>query len=1007
MTRLTRRHAAPLALVGALLCSLPLSATAQYFGRNKVQYEKFDFHIMRTPHFDLYFYPAESLVTHDAGRLAERWYARHSDSFRHTFDRKSVVFYADQPDFQQTNVVGDALSEGTGGVTEGLRTRVVMPFTGIYADNDHVLGHELVHVFQYSVAESGPGGLARLNTLPLWLIEGMAEYFSLGRDNSLTAMWLRDAAERDKLPTIRQLTTDSRFFPYRYGQALWAYVGGRWGDRAVVDVYRASLRVGFEEGIQRVLGVSTDSLSKDWIAATKRAFLPVLEGRTRPNAAGDPVLQTSRKTGDMNLAPTVSPDGKLVAFFARRGLFEIELFVADAQTGRVIKKLAGPTSNSHFDAITFISSSGAWSPDNGKFAFIAQVEGNHEIAILDVNSTKIEKRLRVPGVGAISNIAWSPDGKTIAFSGQHGGLSDLYLIDLAAGTVRQLTDDRYADIQPTWSPDGKSLAFATDRGATTDFSTMVFSSLQLATLDVATGRISVFSPFARGKHINPQYSPDGQSLFFISDQDGFSDIYRLQLATGAVTRVTRLSTGVSGITDISPALTVAPTTGRMLFSVFQDQGYSVFALDSSRTHGEPVVLGATVASAGVLPPGDTPGRATVTNYLKDPLTGLASGTEFTVAPYRSSFSLDAIGQPSVGVSAGGPFGTGVAGGVSFLFGDQLSDKQIGVGIQASGQIQDIGGQVVYQNLKNRWNYGVGLQHIPYLFGYVVSDGVQQALVLQRIFVDQASLSTSYPFSSTRRLEFSSAATRLGYSTQIQTFDQFGNPTGVISGPTPYPTSYYGSGSVAYIGDNSYAAFTGPITGTRFRLEVSPTFGSLNYTTGLADYRTYFFARPFTFAFRGLHYGRYGRDSEDPRQYQLFLGEETILRGYGYGSFTNTECSRASCPVLPRLFGSRIGLVSAEFRIPVLGVPEYGLINFPYLPLTLAPFVDAGEAWTSRQGPKFAFEKVNSLERGIVASAGLSARVNLLGYAIFEAYVAHPFQRPGKGWVVGLQLAPGW
>ena len=115
----------------------------------------------------------------------------------------------------------------------------------------------------------------------------------------------------------------------------------------------------------------------------------------------------------------------------------------------------------------------------------------------------------------------------------------------------------------------------------------------------------------------------------------------------------------------------------------------------------------------------------------------------------------------------------------------------------------------------------------------------------------------------------------------------------------------------------------------------------------------------------------------------------------------------SCPVLPRLFGSRIGLVSAEFRIPVLGVPEYGLINFPYLPLTLAPFVDAGEAWTSAQGPKFAFEKVNSLERGIVASAGLSARVNLLGYAIFEAYVAHPFQRPGKGWVVGLQLAPGW
>ncbi len=1017
MTRSLRRLTAPLALLGALACGLAPAAAAQYFGRNKVQYERFDFHILRTPHFDLYFYPAESLVVHDAGRLAERWYARHSDSFRHTFDRNSLVFYADQPDFQQTNVIGDQLTEGTGGVTEGLRTRVVMPFTGIYADNDHVLGHELVHVFQYSVAESGPGGLARLGALPLWLIEGMAEYFSLGRDNALTAMWLRDASERDHLPTIDQLTSDPRFFPYRYGQALWAYVGGRWGDRAVVDIYRMSLRVGFEEGIRRVLGVTTDSLSKDWIAATRRAYLPLLEGRTRPRDAGDRVVQSSRKAGDMNLAPTVSPDGKLVAFYARRGLFEIELFVADAVTGRVIKKLAGPTSNSHFDAITFISSSGAWSPSSDKFAFIAQVEGNHEIAILDVATENIERRLRVPGVGAISNIAWSPDGRTIAFSGQSGGLSDLYLIDLAAGSVRQLTNDRYADIQPTWAPDGRTIAFATDRGAQTDFSTMTFSPLQLATIDVATGRISVFSPFARGKHINPQYSPDGRSLFFISDQDGFSDIYRLQLATGAVGRVTRLSTGVSGITDISPALSVAPATGRMLFSVFEDQGYAIFGLDSARTHGEPVVLGTAVASAAILPPGDTPGRATVTQYLHDPLTGLVAGTDFVTLPYRSSFSLDAIGQPSLGVSTGGPFGTGVAGGVSFLFGDQLSDRQIGVAVQANGQLQDIGGQVIYQNLKHRWNYFGALQHIPYITGYATLSngpfGVQQDLYLTRIFVDQASLGTAYPFSTTRRIEFSASGTRLAYNTEIQSYDRFGNPISRQSAGSPYPTSYYGTGSVALVGDDSYSAFTNPIQGARYRLEVTPTFGSLVYGAALADYRKYFFMRPFTLAVRGLHYGRYGRDSDDStRMYPLFLGEETIMRGYGYGSITQEEC-RASqdpvlqrgCPAFTRLLGSRVAVASAEFRIPVFGIPEYGLFNFPYLPLTVSPFVDVGEAWYRTTSPTFELSQNGG--RGLVTSAGVSARVNLLGYAVLEFYAARPFQRPTKSWVYGIQLAPGW
>src|SRR6476469_9039169 len=127
MTRFATRCATLLAIAGGLLFASAHSAAAQYFGRNKVQYEKFDFRIMRTSHFDLYFYPAESLVVHDAGRLAERWYTRHWDSFRHTLDRKSVVFYADHPDFQQTNVVGEATEKGTGSITEGIRNSVVMP----------------------------------------------------------------------------------------------------------------------------------------------------------------------------------------------------------------------------------------------------------------------------------------------------------------------------------------------------------------------------------------------------------------------------------------------------------------------------------------------------------------------------------------------------------------------------------------------------------------------------------------------------------------------------------------------------------------------------------------------------------------------------------------------------------------------------------------------------------------------------------------------------------------
>ena len=1052
----TARESSVLAVLltlGAL--ALPIGAArGQYFGRNKVQYERFNWKILKSDHFDNFFYPAESLSVFDAGRMAERWYTRHSETFRHAFDRKSLIFYADHPDFEQTNVIGEQLTEETGGVTEGLRTRVIMPFTGIYADNDHVLGHELVHVFQYNIAEGAPGGgLARLNALPGWLIEGMAEYFSLGRNDPLTAMWMRDAVMRNRFPTIKQLTTDPRFFPYRYGQALWAYVGGKWGDRAIVDIYRTSLRVGWDAALVRVLGINDDSLSKEWAAANRAVYLPQLAGRTKPDSTGRTIIGLGKKLSEQqNVSPSVSPDGNLLAFVSQRNLFTTDVYIADAHTGRLIKKLGGPESDPHFQAISFINSSGDWSPDAKKFAFIVYADGDNEIAILDTQSSKVERRIKLPGIGALSHVSWSPDGRTLAISGQHGGIGDLFLLDLQTERVRQLTNDRNAEIQPAWSPDGRMLAFATDRGAQTDFTKMTFSPLQIATMDVASGQITVYSPFPNAKHnINPQWTPDGRELFFVSDPDGIPNIYRINLESKEVRQVTNVATGISGITSISPTLTVAQKTGRVLYTVFQGQGFTIRALEPQEALGVPPATTtlAQATAAAELPPGDVT-RSMVMAYLADPVDGLVSGADFRVTPYRASFQLDALGQPSVGVVAGGPFGTGVAGGVSAFFGDQLSDQTIATAIQANGTVRDIGGAIYYTNLRNRWNYGAGLEHVPYLTGGIFYDtatvggincicSINQ--VLERIYIDEASVFSQYPLDQTRRVEFNVSATRLGFQAEIDQL--FTDPSGtqVIgesrrSLPTP-PALYYAQPEIAFVGDNSFAAYTSPVAGQRYRISYSPTIGNISFQTLLADYRRYFFIRPTTFAFRALHYGRYGKDSESGRLSPLYLGEETLIRGYGFGSISNEEClngqtQQSTCPVFDRMLGSRLAVMNAELRIPLIGGSEFGLLNFPFLPTEIAPFLDGGVAYTSNQPPDFRFSTsardantrvsancqnqqstdpnnfiLTCTDRIPVFSTGISARINFLGYMIFEAYYAHPFQRPGKGWVWGFQLAPGW
>lgn len=259
-----------------------------------------------------------------------------------------------------------------------------------------------------------------------------------------------------------------------------------------------------------------------------------------------------------------------------------------------------------------------------------------------------------------------------------------------------------------------------DRGPDgTDFEILRYGHERLALLDLETGKVRVLRPFRNGQQINPQFSPDGRSLYFISNHDGFKDIYRMDLNTGAVYRITRLQTGVSGITSISPAMSVAAQNGRMMFSVFTDNKYLVFSLEPDQLQGEPVEPESDtgIASAGVLPPLQPPTQGLVSSYLNDPLTGLPDELALRPQPYRRKLQLDYVAPPSFGASVGGPFGTMIAGGVAFFFSDMLGDQQLAVAAQANGTFKDIGGQVLYINQGHRLNYGALASHIPLLYGY--------------------------------------------------------------------------------------------------------------------------------------------------------------------------------------------------------------------------------------------------------------------------------------------------
>src|SRR5712692_7278310 len=347
--RPTCRHFAVSVMAVALALSAP-AARAQYFGQNKVQYKDFDFKVLATRHFDIYYYPEEQVAVEQAARMAERWYTRLSRVLGHQLTRRQpVVLYASHTHCEQTNVLSGFIGEGTGGVTEIMKRRVVLPMAGPIGETDHVLGHELVHAFQFDITgHAGPiseGSIPAAVRMPLWFIEGMAEYLSLGPVDPHTAMWMRDAVKKaqidekkDRLPSIHDLENPN-YFPYRWGQALWAYVAGRWGDPVVGQMLRAATRASdMDRVVSEVLGVDAKKLAEDWHAALRQAYVPLVASKQAPSRYG-PAVITDRNGGELNVGPSLSPDGKRMVFLSSKSLFSIEMFLADVPSGRIVRKI--------------------------------------------------------------------------------------------------------------------------------------------------------------------------------------------------------------------------------------------------------------------------------------------------------------------------------------------------------------------------------------------------------------------------------------------------------------------------------------------------------------------------------------------------------------------------------------------------------------------------------------------------------------------------------------------
>jgi Tol biopolymer transport system component len=947
------------AVLALLLILVPTTAGAQYFGRNKVEYVDFDFRIVTTRHFDVYYYAQEERAAQIAAQLAERWYTRFSQILRHELQsRQSIVFYGSQAEFAQTNVVSGLLPDSVGGVTESSRRRIVMPFAPTLAETDRVLGHEIVHAFQFDIARRYGGGTGQ----PLWFIEGMAEYLARGAVDAESNLWLRDAVRNGRVP-LRHRDAARQLSPYQYGHAFWSYLGQRFGDHVVEKALKPGKKDRkFDDRIRFATGQDLDTLHSDWRVSLQP-----------PDSAARVQLDRGRRWhgGGMQLGPALSPDGRHVVFFSERDRLSMDLFLADVQTGRIVRKLATTAASARFDSLQPLRSAGAWSPDGDWFAFSTVKQGHAALMLLDMRARARDREIEFESLGQVFSPTWSPDGTAIAFSALVGGFSDLYVFDLLAGTLRQLTDDPFADLQPAWSHDGRSIAFATERYSS-DLRALRFGGPNLAILDVDTQAVHRVSAGAGGAHLNPQWSRDDEDLFFVGDTGGTANVFRIGRGSPALHQVTDVGTGVSGITPTSPALSVSHDSSVVAFTVYENGRPALVVLDGPAARAGERAVGPVEPALEDSDATDPSGL--VDRLLTDYQGGLPDLASLGHRDYRSRLALEAVGPPYVS-SGGGPLGTFVRGGGALLFGDLLGERRLGVALQVGNRLRHAAFEFRFLNQERRWNWGAigelepGIQR--YRRSQVVEHRGEPALLKQSDYLQRMQLRAagivSYPFNRALRIELSGGVRHATYRRELRSQISSAATGRVLatdqielSGGVPTTVAEVGA---ALVHDTAVFGPTGPLLGSRYRFEIAPAVGDLSYARVVADYRRYVMpVRPYTMAVRILHSARYGPDGGDPRLLSSFLGSNHFVRGHG---LDRRYCSPDPARVCEdELLGSRLLVGNVEVRFPIWGMLSRQ-IDYGPLPADAFVFADGGMVWS---GPGRA-TRISSVGGGIRLNAG--------------------------------------
>jgi Tol biopolymer transport system component len=889
-----------LRIAAAVTLAASIVSPAFPFGKNKIAYNRFDWHVYQSPHFDVYYYPEEEAQLEQVVSFAESAYVKLSQALDHEIKfRIPLIFYKTHGEFEQTNITLSFIPEFVAAFAEPGENRMVLPVDHPPDRLYQLIAHELTHVFEYSILFQESLGRAIRANPPLWLMEGLAEHLA-GARNPLDEMVIRDAVVNDIIPPIHRVTELS-FLSYRFGQAAFEFIEQFYGPEGIRNFlweYRKVLLANnIEKPIKEAFGIEAEEFDRQFRRYLQKKYLPLLLEKKEPEDYGKEI--GVKLQGIFTFSPTLSPSGELVAALTNR-YEELDVILFSARDGEVVRNLTKGFSNEYEHVITEAFDGKkdlSWSAEGDRVAFFARRENERDLFIYDALKGEELDRITIPGIDVEASPAFSPDGKSILFSGNKQGVVDIFRYEFATRQVTHVTQDEFYDSNPAWSPDGKSIVFNRRINA--------FEKIFL--VDAADPTRLTQLTFGESSDIQPSFSRDAKKLYYVSNDgaNGIFNIHSLDLTDGEIRRYTDIVGGC--FTPLE--LDTGEGKTALAFSTYYKGRYRMFRMDLK----EPVAIvrpGEQAQEPPEIEPFEPPLRLTLDESEKSRYE-------------RKKFHVETSPSVLIGVTDDGT----ILSNAQIVISDLLGDHRFFLDFQSVSSFSNVNLQ--YWNFKHRWNYAYSVSDYRDFFTVFTPSGSLRLRQFSRVTGGAGYI--SYPLSVYYRLEGA-----LGYYTR--SLDRPVLTATTVDGTTIFDVDFlnfrdsFPLVTGTFSGDTTRFKEFGPYHGKRFALSVeyAPTVSGdgepfVNY---YLDYRAYArMSRRSLIAWRLFSAVSNSTGDAGLGGSSIFsIGGFNQIRGFDFRQF----------------FGNRVAFTNLEVRFPLIDQLRFPFGSVRMLRAFL--FFDVGAAW---------------------------------------------------------------